>query len=198
MIVSVLDLWLPIVLAAVAVFIASFLAWVVLPHHKPDFKRLDDEEGLMADIRSKSPTPGVYMFPCYTPEDLKDPEKKKRHEAGPNGVLTIWPGPPNMGANMVKSVVFYLVVGVCVAYVAGLALPADTEYMRVFRFTGTVAIMSYCLALVPGAIWFGRSLRSTTMDIVDGLAYGLITAGFFGWLWPSAEAAMPALPAAGG
>jgi hypothetical protein len=198
MIVSVLDLWLPIVLAAVAVFIASFLAWVVLPHHKPDFKRLNDEEGLLADIRSKNPDPGVYMFPCYTPEDLKDPEKKKRYEAGPNGVLIVWPGPANMGANMVKTLVFYLVVGICVGYVGGLHLSPGAEFMPVFRFTATVAIMSYCLGLVTNAIWFRKTLRATTMDIVDGLVYGAITGLIFAWLWPSAEAAVPALPAVGG
>ncbi len=31
-----LDLWLPIVVSAVIVFVASFLAWMVLPHHKGD------------------------------------------------------------------------------------------------------------------------------------------------------------------
>jgi len=193
MIVSVLDLWLPIVLSAVVVFVGSFLAWVVLPHHKPDFKRLDDDEGLLGDITSKNPPPGVYMFPCYTPEDLKDPEKKKRHEAGPAGVLTIWPGPLNMGANMVKSVIFYLVVGICVGYVGGLQLSPGAGFMPVFRFTGTVAMMCYCLGLVPGAIWFGRSLRSTTMDIVDGLVFGGLTGLVFAWLWPAAESAMPAI-----
>ncbi|MHC4140989.1 MAG: hypothetical protein ACYSUF_03585 [Planctomycetota bacterium] len=198
MIVSVLDLWLPIVLAAVAVFVASFLAWVVLPHHKPDIKKLDDEERLLADIRSKNPTPGVYWFPWYTPADLKDPERKKRHEAGPNGMLVLWPGPPSMGANLVKSFILYLVVGICVGYVGGLHHAPGTEFMPVFRFTGTVAMMSYCLAVVPGAIWFGRTLRATTMDIIDGLVYGGVTGLVFAWLWPAAESAMPALPVVGG
>ena len=198
MAVSVVDLWLPIVLAAVAVFIASFLAWMVLPHHKPDVKRLDDEEGLLADIRSKNPNPGVYMFPWYTPQDLKDPEKKKRHQAGPNGMLILWPGPPNMGANLVKTFILYLVVGICVGYVGGLHLSPGAGFMPAFRFTGTVAMMSYCLALVPSAIWFGRSLRATTMDILDGLVYGGVTGLVFGWLWPAAECAMPAMPAVGG
>ena len=36
-------LWLPIVLSGVALFFASFLAWMVLPHHKGDFIKLPDE-----------------------------------------------------------------------------------------------------------------------------------------------------------
>jgi hypothetical protein len=186
MIVSVLDLWLPIVLAAVAVFVASFLAWVVLPHHKSEFKRLTDEDALLADIRSKNIDPAVYMFPCYTPADLKDPEKKKRHLAGPNGMLILWPGPPNMGANLVKSLVLYLVVGLCVGYVGGLQLSPGAGFMQVFRFTGTVAMMTYCLGLVPGAIWLGKTARATTMSILDGLVYGGVTGLLFGWLWPTA------------
>jgi hypothetical protein len=70
--------------------------------------------------------------------------------------------------------------------------------MQVFRVTGTVAILSYCLGGIPGTIWFGHSWRSQIMYIIDGVVYGLITAGFFGWLWPVAEAAMPAMPAVGG
>jgi hypothetical protein len=99
-----------------------------------------------------------------------------------------------MGANLVKSFIFYLVVGICVGYVAGLVLPGGSEFMRVFRFTGTVAMMSYCLALVPSAIWFGRTLRATTMDIIDGVVYGAVTGLIFGWLWPAVETGIPAVP----
>jgi hypothetical protein len=33
-------------------------------------------------------------------------------------------------------------------------------------------------------IWYNRSLRATVKATIDGLVYGLVTAGVFGWLWP--------------
>ena len=42
-----IDLWLPILLCGIALFFASFLAWVILPHHFSDYKKVNDEGGLM-------------------------------------------------------------------------------------------------------------------------------------------------------
>ena len=41
------------------------------------------------------------------------------------------------------------------------------------------------VARIPNAIWYGYGLRATFKNIVDGIIYGLVTAGVFGWLWPS-------------
>ncbi|MHC4099923.1 MAG: hypothetical protein ACYS15_10120 [Planctomycetota bacterium] len=187
--VSVVDLWLPILLSAVGVFIAAFLAHMVVPHHKGDWGKVPDEDGFLEAVRSRSIAAGQYMFPFCDMSDMKDEEKKKRYAAGPHGVMVVWPGMPNMGKNLVLTFIFYLVVGFCVAYVGTLAFRGhpSLDYMQVFRVTGTVAILSYCLGGIPGTIWFGHSWRSQIMYIIDGVVYALITAGFFGWLWPVAE-----------
>ena len=41
------------------------------------------------------------------------------------------------------------------------------------------AVMAYCLGMIPNAIWFGRTPRSVVMDVIDGVAYGLITGAIF-------------------
>jgi hypothetical protein len=33
-------------------------------------------------------------------------------------------------------------------------------------------------------IWFKRNWVATLKSNIDGLIYGLLTAGTFGWLWP--------------
>ncbi len=44
--------WLPILASAVVVFLASSIAWMVLPHHKKDVKTLPDEKaGVLAPAR---------------------------------------------------------------------------------------------------------------------------------------------------
>ena len=37
-------LWLPILISAVIVFIASSIMHMVLPHHKSDYRKVPDEE----------------------------------------------------------------------------------------------------------------------------------------------------------
>ena len=182
-----LDLWLPIVVSAVIVFVASFLAWMVLPHHKADWKGLPDEDTFNNMLRSTNINPGQYMFPyCSSSKDMKSEAFKERWKAGPRGTLCVWSGTGSMGLNLFWVFVFYLVVGIFVGYLTTLACEPGAAYMAVFRVAGTVAIMAYTLATIPNAIWFRTPLRSIVMNLVDGIAYGLLTAGTFAALWPEA------------
>lgn len=183
--VQLLELWLPIVLSAVAVFIASAIAHTMLPHHKNEFVKLPDEQSFLAAIRGKV-QPGQYWFPHCDPSAMKDPEAMKRMEAGPCGIMIIWPsGPIQMGGKLMATFIYYLVVSVFVAYVCSVALAPGAEYLRVFQVAGTTAIMAHCFGGIPFTIWYKKSIKSTVFDVIDGIAYGLLTAGFFGWLWPS-------------
>ncbi len=62
--VGILQLWLPILLSAVIVFVASSLIHMVLPFHKNDYRKLPDEDKVMDTLRSAGVTPGpTYHFP---------------------------------------------------------------------------------------------------------------------------------------
>jgi len=54
----------------------------------------------------------------------------------------------------------------------------------VFRFAGCAAFMGYSLALLQNSIWYKSNWGATIRSMIDGLVYGLLTAGTFGWLWP--------------
>ncbi len=91
-----------------------------------------------------------------------------------------------MGANLVQWFGYSIVVGVFAGYVATRAgLTHEAEYLAVFRMTGTVAFCCYTVALWQASIWFKRSWMTTLKSTADGLIYALLTAGAFGWLWPS-------------
>ena len=47
-----------------------------------------------------------------------------------------------------------------------------------------IAFMGYALALPQFSIWYKRNWGTTIKSLVDGLLYGLLTGGTFGWLWP--------------
>jgi hypothetical protein len=54
----------------------------------------------------------------------------------------------------------------------------------VFQIAGAAAFSGYALALMQNSIWYGRNWGTTLRGMIDGLIYGLLTAGVFGWLWP--------------
>ena len=181
--VSVWELWLPIVVSGVVLFFASAAAWMLLPHHKPEWTGLPNEEEFAKTIRQANIQPGQYMFPyCASNEDMKSEAFKQRMQAGPNGTLTLWAGAPSMGVNMACTVLFFIVANFVIAYLAALAnLPRGAEFMRVFQFVGTAGILTYGTANILNGIWFGRKMVA---DIADGIAFGVITGLVFAALWP--------------
>ena len=182
--VSLFSLWLPILLSAVAVWIISFIVWVVLPHHKSDYKKVANEDAARDALKGLKP--GLYNVPHVTARsDLQKPEVQKIFNDGPNGFLTILPnGIPTMGKSMILSFIFYLAVSFMVGYVVRITVPAGADYLLVFRIAGTVAWLAYGFGLIQEAVWFGRPWSAIFKNLFDALLYGLVTARFFGWLWP--------------
>ena len=178
-------LWLPIVVAAVLVFVASNIVWMVLPHHKKDTRRLPDEAPALEVLGKQSLTPGIYRFPFAEMSEMNKPEVAAKFARGPVGLLTVLPsGPMNMGKSMGAWVAYIVVLTVLVACIAERMLPFGAAYLSVFKRVGAVAILAYSAGNVPNAIWWGKPWSNTFREVLDGVAYGLITAGAFGWLWP--------------
>lgn len=179
------ELWLPIVVATVFVFIASNLIWMVLQFHKKDWGELPDEDAARSGIGADTP-PGEYSFPfAASPDEWKSEDWQSKMNEGPVGFVTIMPkGMPKMGKTMVQWIVFIVVIEIFVAYLAGQVLPPGEDYLRVFQVVGTAAILGFAGGIAPEAIWMGRKWGNVIRMIIDGIVYGLITAGTFGWLWP--------------
>jgi hypothetical protein len=186
--VGLADLWLPIVLSGVAVFIVSSIIHMVVKWHMGDYGKLPDEDAVMTAMRDSGLQPGQYLFPRPDdPKDWQSPEMKERYEKGPVGFLSVLPnGMPAMGKNLLLWFVYSILVGVFVGYITGLSQAAGAHYGEVFRVAGTVAILAYALPNMVDSIWKGIRWAVTLRFIADGVAYGLVTAGVFGWLWPAA------------
>ncbi len=182
--VALVSLWLPIVLSAVAVFIASSLIWTVLQYHESDWQALADEEQARAALRGTPP--GQYSVPhAADGKARKDEAWQAKFREGPAAMIIVVPhGSLAMGKQLGSWLVYTLVIATLVAYVASATLAPGTEYLKVFQVVGTVATLAYGGNAVTGSIWFGHSWGRTIKDIVDGVVYGLLTAGIFGWLWP--------------
>jgi hypothetical protein len=179
-------LWLPILLSAVIVIVASSILHMVLPIHKSDYRKLPDEDRVLDALRTAGVTPGrVYFFPFTNHKDMKKPEVAEKFKRGPVGLLTVMScDMPNMGKFLAQWFAYCLVVGFFVAYLTGHTRPPGAHYLSVFRIAGTAAFLGYAFAQIQDSIWKGQTWGVTFKHVFDGLIYGLLTAGTFGWLWP--------------
>lgn len=183
---TLLSLWLPIVLSAAAVFIASSFVHMVLPLHKGDMRKLAKEDEVMAALRPFAIPPGDYAVPrAGSMKEAGSPEFAAKLEKGPVIFMTVaGKRSTAMGLSLFLWFLYAVAVGKLAAWAAGLALPAGAGFLPVFRLVGAVAFAGYSLALLQGSIWYQRRWRTTLLSMLDGLFYALLTAAIFGWLWP--------------
>jgi hypothetical protein len=181
------QLWLPVLVSSVIVFFASFLAWMVLPHHKKDVKSLPDEKALMDQLQKLELLPGTYMWPCCeSGQDMKSAEFKARYDAGPWGSINVLGQKPNFARNLVLTFLFYVLVSIFVGYITFLAWSAGSAFLPVFRVAGATGVLAYCAGSIPNAIFFGKPGRFVLTEFVDGVVYGLLTGATFALLRPAA------------
>ncbi len=180
------SLWIPILVSAVIVFLASSIIHMALGYHSNDFARLPQQDQVMDALRPFNIPPGDYMAPhAATAAERKAPEFVERLNRGPVFAMTAFaPGAWRMGGRLVQWFLFSVLVSIFAAYVAGRTLAPGTQYMAVMRIAGTVAFAGYALANLPPSIWYDRKWSTTFKNVFDGLIYGLLTGGTFGWLWP--------------
>ena len=181
-------LWLPIVVSAVLVFIASSIMHVVLKYHNADYRALPGEAEVRAVLNASRTGPGQYVVPyCADFKDMRTPEMTQKFAEGPVGLIILRsPGTMRMGPSLVRWFIYLLIVSFFIAYVASHVLAPGTPYLAVFRVVGAIGFLAYAAARAQGAIWRGEPWGATIRDMIDGLIFGLLTAGAFGWLWPAA------------
>ena len=111
------QIWLPILVAAVAVFIASSLIHMLFKWHNADFRKLPNEDAVRAALRAGAATPGLYVVPhCADMKEIQGEEMQRKFREGPIGFVTLRKnGPPSMGGPLLQWFTFNLVV----AMVAG-------------------------------------------------------------------------------
>jgi hypothetical protein len=181
------SLWLPVVVSAVAVFVLSSLAHMVLKHHRADHKRLPDEEAIAGAIRKAGVAPGVYTLPyCAEMSQMKDPAFQKKFTDGPVGHFTILRnGPPNMAKYLGLWFVFCVLVSFTAAYIARhTLLPGAADAARALQITGAVAFVGYGYGCFVDSIWKGAPWGNTFRGLLDALIYSVATGFVFKLLWP--------------
>jgi hypothetical protein len=179
-------LWLPCIVSAVAVFIASAVAHMVLKYHKADFRGLPDEEAFGEPMRKMGLAPGMYVHPyCADPGQMKDPAMQARYAKGPVAVIAVLPnGTPSMGKLLALWFGLCLLVSFIAAYVARHTLPLEADGLTIMRITGAVAFAGYAVGHLQDMIWHGHPAGNAARGVLDALVYAVITGLVFRLLWP--------------
>jgi hypothetical protein len=184
--VSLFDLWLPILASAVAVFVCSSVMHMVLRYHRSDVRNLPNEDAARTALRPLAIPPGDYIVPGVPGTgDYNDPERIAKLKEGPVMFMTVLgPGVPGMGKPLALWASYCVLVGLIAAYVVGGLLGPGAPYMTVHRFIAAVAFAGYGVGQMQNAIWFRRSWSATGKALFDAVIFAMITGGIFGWLWP--------------
>ena len=179
------ELWLPILLASIAVILAGNIIYMLLPYHRKDFKRLPDEESIRAAIKAQNLERAQYAIPYAVPHEAVDREAlQEKFDAGPVGTLVIGRNGNTMTRQLIQYVVFVLALSIAIAYVAFTTLSGnESGFWEIFRVTGIVAFLAHGGAHFFHSIVFHQPWGVTLRYVMDAMVYALLTAGFFAWLW---------------
>ena len=177
------SLALPIIVSGAALFVASFLSWMVVQLHRQDWVKIDREDDFIRAVRDLGIARGSYAFPAWTTkEEMQSEAFKNKFQTGPAGVITVFPV-LSMGRNLGLTFVYFLAVSFCIAYLATLALAPGAEPMAVFRFVATAGLIAFLPAILGHAIWFYCRVVG---HVIESIVYALIIGAIFAALWPGA------------
>ena len=182
------SLWLPVIVSAVVIFVASSIIHMALKYHKADHKPLPNEDMVREALGRAGLPPGLYMTPhCADHAEMKNPAKLDQFTKGPVALITALPkGMPNMGKHLGLWFAFCLLVSFTAAYVARMVLQPGEPGMLACRLTGTVAFAGYGLSQISDSIWKGQPWGNTFRHLLDAVIYSVLTGVTFMYLWPAA------------
>ena len=179
-----LAIWLPTLVAAVAVFVVSALIHMVIRWHQHDEGKIPNEDAV-ADALRGLPA-GEYRFPyAASMDEMKSPAYQEKAARG-MGRVGIYQG--DMGAGFRNALIMWFVYCLVASFLAGHvalgALGRNTDHHDILHTVGLTAFAGYGLALAQQSIWGPKKWWPTTKSLIDALVYAIVTALVFVWLWP--------------
>ena len=182
--VTIVSLWLPILLSAVAIYIASSVIHMALPYHNSDYTSLPNEDQVLDALRSAGT--GNYAAPrAASSAAMREPAFKEKMARGPVVTLYVKAGGGfDLPGTLARWFAYVLLVSILAAYVSSRTLQAGAEYLTVFRVAGVAVFLAIGGATPINPIWYGQKWSTCVKSLFDALVYGLLAGGIFGWLWP--------------
>lgn len=179
------SLLLPILVAAVAVFILSMVVMQLMPWHKRDWDNVPNDDAVIAAIRELGIEPGDYIVPSARLADgSRNPDFVDKWAKGPSVTMTVIPPSANMGRYMGQWFAFTLLVAVIAGWITNSIVGASRNEHAVFHYGAILTFLCYSLGAWPLSIWYHRKWSTAFKSALDALLYGVVTGIVFSWLWP--------------
>lgn len=180
------SLVLPILAAAVAVFVLSSLLQM-MPWHKRDFGNVPDDDTFLNAIRQMNIPPGDYCVPSpRLASGEKNPQFVEKWAAGPGVTMTVIPPSDSMIRYLAQWLAFTLLVATLSGWIAGMIVPPGGDQHAAFHFAAIITFLSYSLGAWPLSIWYHRKWSTALKGTFDAFLYCLATGFVFSVLWPKA------------
>src|SRR3954465_11385182 len=138
------QLWIAIVAAAVAVFVASSLIHMVFKWHNSEYRKLPNEDEVRAALRSSAGAPGTYFMPHMSHhKEMKDPAMMSKFIEGPVAMVTMRrAGAPTMAPALGQWFVLNMVVAAVAAYLVCHAVPPGASFLAVALYVSLVTFVA--------------------------------------------------------
>lgn len=178
---TVYDLWLPILASGLATHVLSTLAWMVMPHHKPEWQKLPVEDELHNLFTKHQTQAGQFIFPFARDTKEQNSPDYQNKVGKCRGMLILWATPPNMGKAIGLTLLSFFVIAFVIGYLASIGLQRGADFTKVVQFVSTAGLLAHVAANFPHVFWFRRKI---SMEVLDGVIYALVTGLIFAFLWP--------------
>ena len=167
------SLWLPIVVSAVLVFLASWIIHMFLPNHRRDFTKLPNEDAVLDALRSMNIPSGQYLAPyANTAAQMKQPEYAEKRKRGPMFFLTLVAGGDSGMGKSLLAVVRLPAGDFAVHRVPGAprrlrrhTLPVGVQVRGACRLHGVCHGTCASIDLVPAGVANDRGLSHRWFDL---------------------------------
>ena len=181
---SLAQLWLPIVVSAVLVFVASSVIHMVLKYHNSEYRQVPDEDRVRGVLGALPP--GQYFIPYVADHrQLGNPEIVAKFKEGPVALITARQcAAPTMNAALVQWFILNVLLAILVGYLASRTIAPGASGLSICREVGLVTFLAYGTGSVIQSVWMGKPWSSSLKEVLDALIYAVVTALAFAWLWP--------------
>nr|WP_315469727.1 hypothetical protein [uncultured Undibacterium sp.] len=184
---TLLNLWLPILVTAIGVFVASSLIHMVFKWHNSEYRPLPNEDDVRKVLNSAKLEAGLYSTPhCTDMKEIESEAMQQKFREGPVALITLrTPGAPAMGQYLTQWFILNLVIAGLGGLLALQAYGLHANPAVAGHFVGIFSLIAYGCGTVQESIWMGRPWSASLKNLLDALIYGTVSAIAFWQLWPS-------------
>ncbi|MFZ6845247.1 hypothetical protein [Undibacterium sp. RuTC16W] len=183
---TLLHLWIPILAAAIAVFVASSFIHMVFKWHNSEYRALPNDDEVRRVLGSAKLSAGLYVTPhCPDMKEMQSEVIQQKFRDGPVALITMRaPGAPAMGKYLLQWFALNIAVAALGAMLALHAFGSPGNAHQAGHFIGIFTLIAYGTGSVQESIWMGRPWSATLKNLLDALIYGTVSALIFWQLWP--------------